>query len=318
MDEELSHFWLLSFADSRLLKSLDRVRRQAEDMRLFGSRIKVWTEVNLDSSFCARMGDRMVPGSRGFGYWCWKPQVILQLMNAIPDGDVILYVDAGCHLNRKGVRRLVEYYELANKHGIVAFQARALGEQARKDMRCHYFPECVWTKMDMLNHFGVASRSDITNSGQCGCGCMLFKKCKMSVEILQSLRELYFRHFELCDDTPSTARNAPGFKEHRHDQSAFSILCKMHGVFTLSSAEHCPIRDFMPEGGDPRCWPSTWKELDKYPIWTKQDLGKYTRKVECPDWLKPVLGKVGRKLASGIYDVIFKRLKRARNDGHLG
>jgi len=34
-------------------------------------------------------------------------------------------------------------------------------------------------------------------------------------------------HLELVDDSPSVLPNADGFIENRHDQSVFSLLCKM-------------------------------------------------------------------------------------------
>ena len=35
---------------------------------------------------------------RGFGYWIWKPMVILDVMNKASPNDIIIYADAGCSI----------------------------------------------------------------------------------------------------------------------------------------------------------------------------------------------------------------------------
>lgn len=299
-------FWFLTFADSRMRPTLSRIERQARQMGVFGEHICAWTEDDLDPDFRDRMKERLIFGTRGFGYWCWKPQIILQLLRQIPEGDVVLYADAGCHLNRKGLGRLCEYFDLAVQHGIVGFQSRSLGEGSRFDKRCHFLPERDWTKMDLLRYFGVSSNRDVLDSGQFAGGVMLFRNERNSLKFLREFLDVYYQRFDLCDDSPSRTQNLPGFRENRHDQSVFSLLAKLHGVYTLSIAEFVPVREFMPVDGNPTLWPSRWSELSNYPIWAKRDLGKFTRIVECPEWLKPLIGHTGRKLASKIYEA-FRR-----------
>lgn len=308
-NEEIPEFWFLTFADSRMQPTLHRIEMQAKGMRAFGSRICIWTEDNLDRNFRVQMKERLVHGTRGFGYWCWKPQIILQLLQKIPEGDVILYVDAGCHLNPNGRKRLFDYYDLAKRHGMVTFQARAFGEEARNDYRFHFLPEYAWTKGDLLRHFGVFDVDVIVKSGQIASGVIVVKKTSETVSFFTRFRDLFKSDFELIDDSSSISANLPGFVENRHDQSVFSIMCKLQHVFTLSSAEYVPIREYMPADSDPHYWPNLWNDIKAYPIWAKRDLGRFTRRVECPDWLKPLLGTRGRKLASRAYDLLCKIVK---------
>lgn len=306
------NLWFVTFGDSRLTQAHRRIRKQAEKMGVFGDRIRIFDENGLDEDFVEKMKSRLIPGSRGFGYWCWKPQVILQVMREMPEGDVLLYADIGCHLNPKGLSRLEEYRQLAIEHGIVAFQARALGEQARQDLSQHFLPERQWTKMDTLRYFDVADDSWILNSGQVGATVVIMCRQKSSIELLELWRQCYYDHFELIDDSPSLLPNAPDFIENRHDQSILSVLCKKYSAFLISSGEYAHIRCYMPNGGDKRLWPEYWRELKRYPIHAKRDLGKYTKLVECPDWLKPILGKYGRRFASRIYETL-KQFIEKRN-----
>lgn len=308
----MNNLWFVTFGDSRLEEARERIRRQAEEMGVFGDRIRIFDERGLDADFCERMREHLIPGSRGFGYWCWKPQVILQVLNEMPEGDVLLYADIGCHLNPKGLNRLEEYRQYAITNGVVAFQARALGEMAKTDLSQHFLPERQWTKMDAMRLYGVDSESEDINSGQIGATVIVVCNNSFARRTIEEWRQCYFEHFELVDDSPSRLQNALDFVENRHDQSIFSVICKKNGVFTLSSGEYAHIRCYMPEGGDKKLWPEYWSELKRYPVHAKRDLGKYTKMVECPDWLKPILGKYGRYFASRVYELIKPFIKKTK------
>lgn len=304
----MNDFWFVTFGDSRLKEARRRIQKQAKKMGVFGERIRIFDENSLNADFCEKMKEHLIPGSRGFGYWCWKPQIILQVLREMPEGDVLLYCDIGCHLNPKGLKRLEEYRQYAIAHGIVAFQSRALGEAARNDLSMHFLPERQWTKMDLLEYFGVAERRDVLDSGQMG-GTIVAAARADTRRFMEEWRACFYEHFEFVDDTPSKLPNFPDFIENRHDQSVFSVLCKKHGVFSLSSGEYAHIRCYMPEGGDESLWPEYWKEMKRFPVHARRDLGRYTKLVECPDWLKPILGKRGRRVMSGIYEALKPILK---------
>lgn len=287
-------FWFLSFADSRLRGPLRRIRRQAHSMGVFGDHVHVWTEQDLDESFRERMRDHLVPGSRGYGFWAWKPQVILQIFREMPEGDVLLYVDAGCHLNPKGVPRLLEYRELAREHGLVTFQARALGEAAKTDPALHFLPDAEWSKGDLLDFFGVRGKDEVLRTGQMGGGIFLVRKCAQTHAFFEEFRSVFYDHFELCDDSPSVSPNLPGFHENRHDQSVLSLLCKRNRSFSLSCAEYSPIGDFIPKDRsiDPAEWPTSWHDLRNRPIWARHDKGGWRALI--PDSVKKLVRRILR------------------------
>ena len=47
--------------------------------------------------------------------------------------------------------------------------------------------------------------------------------------------------YHLLDDSKSVNPNYPGFNEHRHDQSIFSLLTKKHGLFSKTSLYSCGV-----------------------------------------------------------------------------
>ena len=276
----MSDFWFLSFADTaldgRIRNPIARIRRQAESMGVFGDRIRIWNENDLDADFRDKMKDHLIPGSRGYGYWCWKPQIILQLLREMKDGDVLLYTDAGCHLNPKGVQRLREYFDLAKKHGIVAFQSRRLNETSQNDFSQHFLTDGEWCKGDLLDYFGVRNNDRVTKTGQLGGTVFLVRKDTESARFFEEFKDVFVSHFELCDDSASRSSNLPNFRENRHDQSVFSLLGKKNGIFSLTSLEYDPM-----DGGD------DWSCMLNYPIWAKHDKGGVRSLF--PNWFKRVV-----------------------------
>lgn len=104
----------LSFADSRMSAALERLGRQAEALDFFDE-ITLFTEHDLSAEFTSRMGRYLTPSCRGFGYWSWKPWSIHHVLQEMEEGDRLLYLDAGCHINANGTERFREYVNMLDR-----------------------------------------------------------------------------------------------------------------------------------------------------------------------------------------------------------
>jgi len=62
---------LVSFADSKFKKSLERLKIQAVEMNYF-DQIHMYSDDDLDPEFINQFPSNFFNG-KGFGYWCWKP-----------------------------------------------------------------------------------------------------------------------------------------------------------------------------------------------------------------------------------------------------
>ncbi|MBK8742076.1 MAG: hypothetical protein IPM02_22355 [Betaproteobacteria bacterium] len=192
-------------------------------MRVYDE-IFIADEYDLDASFRERFKDRLVLGSRGYGYWAWKPQIILQVLKACHSGDIVHYADIGCHLNPAGRDRLLEYFEAADQSasGILAFSYEAPKPPFPYDGRALFdWPNRHWVKGDLLDHLAVRTRAEIVDSQTIAGGTFFIKKNSPSIALLQEWLSVIEHDFHLIDDAPSISPNLPGFIEHRHDQAIF-------------------------------------------------------------------------------------------------
>jgi hypothetical protein len=236
--------YFLSFADRRLRKSLKRIKWQAKEIAVF-DKIYCWDERNLDRIFWEKWGN-FCKTNRGFGFYIFKPQMSLQVLEEMRDGNILLFCDAGCHIHKCGKRRLLQYCDILDQSesGILAFGQNEI--------------EKIWTKGDLFDYFDVRSNLDITESTQhCG-GIFLIKKCDKSVEFVKKWLTVY-DDVHLVDDSPSVSPNFEGFREHRHDQSVFSILCKINDVPFVAAYETYPPYPIAAARDKEYCKPPLWK-----------------------------------------------------------
>ena len=268
--------YLVSFADSRMKKSLKRLYKQANEFNFFDS-IFLLNENDLSIDFKKKFNEILILGSKGYGYWCWKPEVILNVLDKINDNDCLIYVDAGCHLNKNGKKRLLEYFNILNiqPKGIIAFQA---DKPNKKNSNLDYdgrklrnLKNYKWIKGDTLDFFKVRNDTNITNSQEIAGGIFLIKKNHESIKIIKKWSEIIFNEFNLINDSPSISPNLPGFVENRHDQTIWTLLCLKNKIKTISSYEF-----WYPKKNSKKLEPD-WAALNKYPVHAKRDkdLGLY-------------------------------------------
>ena len=184
---------------------------------------------------------------RGFGYYIWKPWVILKTMEKLEWGSLLLYCDAGCELNMStnaSRRRFAQYFEMAfaSKMGMLNFQME--------------HRELVWTKRAVFEQLNCSEQ--VQNSGQLVGGIICMRKTPECMRILNHWWQICSRH-ELLTNIRSRFREHPEFKEHRHDQSILSCLCKTYGTHIIPDETYFDP-DWEKDGAD-------------FPIWAKRNRG---------------------------------------------
>ena len=254
---------LLAFATLDLKKSIDRLKSQAENSTYYDI-IKILTPNDFDNNEKNKIDDLIKNGKkRGYGYWFWKPLLISKIIKEINDGDIIHYVDVGCHINKSN--RFYKYLDLVIDldKWLLAFQYHTNDNKFLKTIKFPKREEFKYTKADLFDYFQCLNQEEITHTPQYWAGNFFIKKDAKSEKFIKSWIEVFEKRFDLIDDTPSKKSNFLGFLENRHDQSVFSILCKKNLVESLSAYE-C---DWGEKNGS-----KTWEHILDYPILAKRDL----------------------------------------------
>lgn len=250
------YIYFLSFANTKCSPMLKRIRQEAIDSNFFDI-IKTYNEKSFDKKYWKKYKNRFKL-RRGYGYWMWKSYLVKRELENMSNDDILIYMDAGCTINKNGVKRFHEYlsYVKKTKCGILAFLQES-------------FIENVYTKSDLFNYIGCLNNKNITETPQFWAGSFIIRKCDYSVSFISKWYDLCHNHFYLITDSPSLIKNSSDFIENRHDQSAFSVLLKsFYKPYIISYKENHTDGDFYIDLSDYPIWATrkksfTWWELKK-------------------------------------------------------
>lgn len=220
---------------------------------MLGRFASVWLldERSLDPGFRARHAETVRRRPRGYGLWTWKPHVIGGVLETVSDGDMVVYCDAGCSLNREGRDRLEEYLTLAatQPSGLLAFQLDGtVGE---------------WTKRKALAAFGCDTAS-ARSLPMVSATCLVLRNCSPVRDLLTAWATR-MADLALVDDSPSPGGEHPEFRAHRHDQSIFTLLAHARGLQAIS---------------DETWWPGEWDARRAFPIHAR----RWRQRLPWPQW----------------------------------
>tara|TARA_B100000989_G_scaffold201606_1_gene152536 strand:- start:434 stop:1333 length:900 start_codon:yes stop_codon:yes gene_type:complete len=256
---------LLSFASNDLKKSIFRFKKQAQETKFY-DRIRIITYADLDTNFKLTLKKLLLDGKkRGFGYFMWKPYLVKKILEEINYGDVINYMDIGFHLLKENKKKFEDYLKFISEENnwILTFQYHNLMEEKLENISFPCREERKYSKGDLLDFFGFYNNSSVTETPQYMAGCFFIKKSKKSISFINEWLDIFYKRFDLVDDTDSKLKNLNGFLENRHDQSVFSLLCKKYNLQSFSAYE-CDWAYLNNE--------RTWVHNKKSPFLAKRDL----------------------------------------------
>lgn len=193
----------------------NRLYNQVQSLELFNS-LKIYTydELTRDSDFWLKHENFMINHPRGLGYWLWKPYIIQKTLKLMKDGDILMYLDCGCEVDKRKKNEMIKCFEYAKRDFIVGSQ------------------NCIerrWNKMDLMVKLDVIN-DNFLNAKQHEAGANMFYVNDKTRALVNKWYELACDYHNI-DDSPSKFPNFNNFVEHRHDQSIFSLLTKKMGIY---------------------------------------------------------------------------------------
>ena len=143
-------------------------------------------------------------------------------MESMSDGDILLYLDCGCEIGAMHKTKLTEYFQHVKTDLLIG--------------TCTQIEKC-WNKQDLLLHLNITEPRHL-NSPQRQAGAVLYYVCDRTRELVNMWYNTCC-DYHMIDDTPSIAPNLPDFRQHRHDQSVFSLLVKKYNLVCNKSLHAC-------------------------------------------------------------------------------
>ena len=213
----------ITYANKVFENSKKRILKEADNFGVFTS-IKGYGPEDLDNDFSEKYKD-ILNMSRGGGYWIWRYHIIKKELNKLKENDILLFIDAGSKLNKKGMKRFNEYIEMLenSNFGILSFQMK---DQIEKK----------WTTKEIFNYFNINLDSEIVNSGQYLGGILLMKKNKHCIDFVNYMLKILEKDRFLFTDKYNKNQMSC-FKENRHDQYISSVYRKIHGSVVIPTDE---------------------------------------------------------------------------------
>jgi hypothetical protein len=190
--------------------------------------IHSWSPTRLAADgFTSRHAD-LFPGSKGFGWYAWKPYIIQQALRAADDGDLIVYQDCGRRdpiLIRHHLSFWQDYLNEYQQHCVPGVLIPWWG------------PNRLWTKQQTLTILNM-DEPRFRDCPQVQASWSVWRKCPQSIEFIKEWTELCSRRRLVSGDLDRGIENETnGFIEHRWDQSLLTLLTWKNGLKPINSLQ---------------------------------------------------------------------------------
>lgn len=160
--------------------------------------------------------------ARGYGFWVWKPWLILETLNTLDPSDFLMWCDAQIIF----IKNPSPLFKLAKKclsspgvkvPGVLLFHQRRERHVNKQ-----------WTKRRCFEIMGCLGEQ-YEYGPQLNSAMSIWMRTPESIAFLEEWQG-WCSNFECVNDMPN--KEALYFRDHRHDQSILSLLAIKHGIET--------------------------------------------------------------------------------------
>jgi hypothetical protein len=154
--------------------------------------------------------------SKGAGLWLWKPYFFNKVLTEkVEFGDYLIHCDSASFFIRK-IKPLI-----------------LIMKEYNLDVMCFSlpFPEYEWTSPFVLDFFNLPASSREDN--QILASYFIVRKTIFTIKFIDEWLKLCCDYNLITGGLANEQIESLGFKEHRFDQSIFSLLCKRYNISTF-------------------------------------------------------------------------------------
>ncbi len=204
---------LISFATTEYRAAQERLSKSAAK---WFDQVRSYGPADLAPEFM-QANREMFSHRRGFGYWIWKPWLILRELESMGPTDVLFYADSQCVFEADPA----PLFKLALRYGGIG-----LFHQRREKHK-----NSTWTRGDCFALMGCDGPK-YRNGDNLATTYSVWSGTRSARAFAREWLK-WCCNYQVVSDAPSVAANSPNFKDHRHDQSVASLLAIKHEIPTL-------------------------------------------------------------------------------------
>jgi hypothetical protein len=225
------HFVSFSAGNEQFKMAAKRIYKEAKECKYFDE-IHVCDE-NTSYPILGNFlnSNKYILNNRGFGFWAWKPHLILDVFNKASNGDVICYADSGCQISPVAFEKFKENIFICKRNKSLFYHMPNIQEKN-------------YTKYKLLEYFDSVNDCQLSNSPQIQATYFYIEVCSENLELIKKWAKISkLNFFSLINDSDSYGIDNT-FIEHRHDQSILSLLVKKAEIQTYKSEDNFNIKDY--------------------------------------------------------------------------
>lgn len=195
--------------DLSLAQHMDWVRQWCP-----GGRLHAWGPHDIAADFWDAH-KQILTAERGAGYWLWKPYLILATL-LHGDSEFVAYCDAGSAWRISWAEIEKAFLNEPDCHMVAA---RHTGYIDRD-----------WTKRDVFESLGATDQAKYADTTMIAATCSVWRRNSKSIEFVRDWLTFGCVPGLITDEPNKLGKpNYPGFRDHRHDQSIYSLMIKQRG-----------------------------------------------------------------------------------------
>ncbi len=199
---------------------------------------------------------------KGYGFYIWKPHVIYERLKQMKEGEVLLYMDAGCHLNASpnALKRFHEYSDWLSEKDAVVF---SLNDS---------YKATTFIKQDAIDCY-YPELNDLDENYIAG-SVILVKKSQQTMEMIYDWLTLC-KQYCFIDTAPSRySGEAPWYSANDFDNALYAVVVLKH-LDRCKRVYPDELNLYNAEGTQSTQLPGKetldWSPLDASPFQTRRD-----------------------------------------------